>query len=442
MNKIKVAFYTLGCKLNFSESSTISKNIIDSTNNNYEKVDFKKFANIYIINTCSVTSNADKKFKYIVKKSLKNNPNAFIIAIGCYAQLNPNELSKTYGVDLVLGAKEKFKILDYIQDISKKKITKIHSSKIEEMNFYTPSYSIGDDRTRSFLKIQDGCDYKCTYCTIPLARGKSRSDNIENILNNAKNIANKGVKEIVLTGVNIGDYGKESNNKNKKKYNFFDLIKSLEYIDIKRIRISSIEPNLLNYSIIKFISSSNKFAPHFHIPLQSGDDEILKKMKRRYLTSFYKKKINQIHENIPNACIGIDVIVGFPGETHEQFIKTYNFINDLEISYIHVFTYSERINTEASNMKKVIPINIRNNRNKMLRILSLKKRMNFYRKQMNTYHKVLFEKENKMGFIHGYTENYVRVKSIWNKNLINKLILVKTTDIDYDSIMKCNIIEK
>jgi threonylcarbamoyladenosine tRNA methylthiotransferase MtaB len=346
-----VALTTLGCKLNFSETSTISRQF---KNVGYSIVRFDQFSDIYVINTCSVTENADKQFKSYVSKALKINQDAFIIAIGCYAQLKPEELANVNGVDLVLGSKEKFKILDYLTDFKKNQSGKIHSCEISETNFYRSSFSIGD-RTRSFLKVQDGCDYKCTYCTIPLARGISRSDKLDNVLRAAKEISDSGIKEIVLTGVNIGDYGKgEFGNKNHKN-TFLELVTALDKVDgISRVRISSIEPNLLSNDIINFVSNSKKFVPHFHIPMQSGSDTILKLMKRRYLSKLYRDRINHVKQVMPNACIGADVIVGFPGETEEEFMKTYNFIKSLDLSYLHVFTYSERDNTEAVGLNNVV----------------------------------------------------------------------------------------
>ena len=429
----KVAFHTLGCKLNFSETSTIAR---DFESNGFEKVDFSESADIYVINTCSVTENADNRFKSIVKQALSVNSNAFIIAIGCYAQLKPQELADLNGVDLVLGAKEKFNIMDYINDLSKQDICKIHSCEIDEADFYVGSYSYGD-RTRAFLKVQDGCDYKCTYCTIPLARGISRSDKLENILSNAKNISQKGIKEIVLTGVNIGDYGKGEFGNKKHNHTFLEMIKALDSVEgINRLRISSIEPNLLMNESIEFVSKSNSFVPHFHIPLQSGSNFILKKMKRRYLRDVYEDRVNQINSIMPHACIGVDVIVGFPGETEELFLETYNFLNKLDVSYLHVFTYSERQNTEASTMKGSVPIKVRKKRSKLLRGLSVKKRRSFYEKSIGSNRTVLFEGENKSGYIHGFTENYIRVRHPWDPGLVNKLKKVKLDLIDQEGFVR------
>lgn len=418
----KVAFYTLGCKLNFAETSTIARSFEED---GYIRVDFEDPADIYVINTCSVTENADKQFKQIVRKALKTNPKAFLAAVGCYAQLKPEELASVDGVDLVLGAKEKFNITQYIDDLTKNNEGIVHSCEISETDFYVGSYSIGD-RTRAFLKVQDGCDYKCTYCTIPMARGISRSDTIENILNNAKKISDKGIKEIVLTGVNIGDYGKGEFGNKKHKHTFLELVQALDNVEgIERLRISSIEPNLIKDETIDFIAQSKSFVPHFHIPLQSGSNEILKKMKRRYLRELYVSRVAKIREVMPDACIGVDVIVGFPGETDEHFLETYHFLNELDISYLHVFTYSERDNTEAVLMDGVVPDAVRAKRSKMLRGLSAKKRNAFYESQLGKEKTVLFESDNKQGYIHGFTENYVKVKAPWDPALVNTLHKVK-----------------
>lgn len=438
-NRKKVAFYTLGCKLNFSETSTIARSFNDE---GFDRVDFEETADIYVINTCSVTENADKQFKQIVKKALKNNDKAFVAAVGCYAQLKPEELAAVDGVDLVLGATEKFKITDYINDLSKNDMGEIHSCEIEEADFYVGSYSIGD-RTRAFLKVQDGCDYKCTYCTIPLARGISRSDTMENVMKNAQEISQKGIKEIVLTGVNVGDYGKGEFGNKKHEHTFFELVQALDTVEgIERLRISSIEPNLLKNETIEFVSKSKTFVPHFHIPLQSGSNTILKKMKRRYLRELYAERVAKIREVMPNACIGVDVIVGFPGETDEFFLETYNFLSDLDISYLHVFTYSERDNTEAVDFDGVVSANVRSKRSKMLRGLSVKKRRAFYEKELNTKHTVLFESENKEGYIHGFTENYVKVKTPWNPELVNTLHDITLTKIDEDGLVRFDFVKE
>ena len=432
-NRKKVAFYTLGCKLNFSETSTIARNFQDE---GFDRVDFEEVADIYVINTCSVTENADKQFKQVVKKAMKLNEKAFVAAVGCYAQLKPEELAAVDGVDLVLGATEKFKITDYITDLSKNDFGEVHSCEIAEADFYVGSYSIGD-RTRAFLKVQDGCDYKCTYCTIPLARGISRSDALENVLKNAYEISQQGIKEIVLTGVNIGDYGKGEFGNKKHEHTFLDLVKALDEVSgIERLRISSIEPNLLKNETIEFVSKSRTFVPHFHIPLQSGSNDILKLMKRRYQREVYTERVHKIREVMPHACIGVDVIVGFPGETDEHFLETYHFLNELNISYLHVFTYSERDNTEATTMEGVVPSNVRAKRSKMLRGLSVKKRRAFYESQIGTNRTVLFESENKEGYIHGFTENYVKVKTPWNPELVNTLREINLTRIDEDGSVR------
>ncbi|TBN04774.1 tRNA (N(6)-L-threonylcarbamoyladenosine(37)-C(2))-methylthiotransferase MtaB [Hyunsoonleella flava] len=438
MDKKKVAFYTLGCKLNFSETSTIARSFV---NEGFDRVDFSEKADIYVINTCSVTENADKRFKTIVKQAQKGNPEAFVAAVGCYAQLKPQELADVNGVDLVLGATEKFKITDYLNDLSKNDFGEVHSCEIEDADFYVGSYSIGD-RTRAFLKVQDGCDYKCTYCTIPLARGISRSDTMENVLKNAREISKQNIKEIVLTGVNIGDYGKGEFGNKKHAHTFLDLVTELDKVEgIERLRISSIEPNLLKNETIDLVSKSRAFVPHFHVPLQSGSNEILKKMKRRYLRELYVDRVSKIKEVMPHACIGVDVIVGFPGETDEHFLETYNFLMELDISYLHVFTYSERDNTEAAAMNDVVPKNVRTKRSKMLRGLSVKKRRAFYESQLGTVRTVLFESENKEGYIHGFTENYVKVKAPWNPELINTLHDVELTKIDEDGLVRFEFIK-
>ncbi|MGU3373469.1 tRNA (N(6)-L-threonylcarbamoyladenosine(37)-C(2))-methylthiotransferase MtaB [Chryseobacterium sp. M5A1_1a] len=413
------AFHTLGCKLNFAETSTIARQLTDA---GYDKVSFDERANIYVINTCSVTENADRECKLHVKRAMKANPEGLVVIVGCYAQLKPEEISQINGVDLVLGAKEKFNILSYLDDLEKTDHEGIvHSCEIEETDFFIGSYSIGD-RTRAFLKVQDGCDYKCTYCTIPLARGISRSDTIDNVLKNATEIAAKDIKEIVLTGVNIGDYGKGEFGNKRHEHTFLDLISELDKVDgIERIRISSIEPNLLKDESIELVSKSRSFVPHFHIPLQSGCDDLLKKMKRRYLTKLYNDRVNKIREVMPDAAIGVDVIVGFPGETEERFMETYNFLNDLPITYLHVFTYSERENTEAASMDDIVPIAERKKRNKMLRILSEKKKMAFYQTQLGKTLPVLWEHENKDGKMFGFTENYVRVQKDFDQAFVNQI---------------------
>ena len=433
INRKKVAFYTLGCKLNFSETATIARNI---QNEGFDRVEFSDFADIYVINTCSVTENADNRFKTIVKQAQRANRSAFIVAVGCYAQLQPKELADVNGVDLVLGATEKFKITDYLNQLTKNDTALIHSCEIADADFYVSSYSVGD-RTRAFLKVQDGCDYKCTYCTIPLARGISRSDTLQNVLDNAKKIANQGIKEIVLTGVNIGDYGKGEYGNKKHEHTFFELVQALDKITgIQRLRISSIEPNLLKNQTIDFVAYSNSFVPHFHIPLQSGSNAMLKAMRRRYMKELYVDRVEHIKRVLPDACIGVDVIVGFPGETDEMFLETYNFLNDLDISYLHVFSYSERPNTHASTLPNKVSKSLRSKRSKMLRGLSAKKRRAFYESQINTSHTVLFEGENKLGYIHGFTENYVKVKSTWDPGLVNTLHQVVLKEIDSDGLVR------
>ena len=370
---------------------------------------------------------------------MKHNPNGFIAAIGCYAQLQPEAISKLDGVDLVLGANEKFNLIEYVNDLSKNEKTEIHSCEIESVDFYKSSYSI-TDRTRSFLKVQDGCDYKCTYCTIPQARGVSRSDTLENVITNARKIASSGIKEIVLTGVNIGDYGKGENGNKKHEHTFLELIHALDKIDlIDRIRISSIEPNLLSPEIIQFVANSQRFVPHFHIPLQSGSDRVLKSMRRRYLTLLYLQRVIEIKQLMPDSCIGVDVIVGYPGETEEDFLTSYRFLADLDISYLHVFTYSERPNTEALAIEQVIPQAIRNKRSKMLRALSVKKRRAFYESQLGKSFTVLFEGENNKGYCTGFTENYVKVRSAWNPELVNTLKEIILESIDSEGYVRFRI---
>ncbi|OBP38502.1 tRNA (N(6)-L-threonylcarbamoyladenosine(37)-C(2))-methylthiotransferase MtaB [Riemerella anatipestifer] len=429
-NSKTAAYHTLGCKLNFAETSTIARQLSAA---GYQKVSFDDRADVYVINTCSVTENADRECKIHVKRAMKANPEGLVVIVGCYAQLKPEEISKIEGVDLVLGAKEKFNILSYLEDLEKAHNEGIvHSCEIEEADFFIGSYSIGD-RTRAFLKVQDGCDYKCTYCTIPLARGISRSDTIENVIKNAQEIAAKDIKEIVLTGVNIGDYGKGEFGNKKHEHTFLDLITELDKVEgIERIRISSIEPNLLKNESIELVAKSKRFVPHFHIPLQSGSDELLKRMKRRYLTKLYKDRIDTIKSVMPNAAIGVDVIVGFPGETEERFLETYHFLNELPISYLHIFTYSERENTEAVAMDGIVPISERKKRNKMLRILSEKKKMAFYQSQLGKTLPILWEHENKDGMMFGFTENYVRVKKPFDQSSVNQIETLKLNRIEAD----------
>jgi MiaB-like protein len=423
------AYHTLGCKLNFAETSTIARQLKGA---GYQKVEFDEKADVYVINTCSVTDNADKECKFHIKRAMKANPEGLVVVIGCYAQLKPDEIANIEGVDLVLGAKEKFNVLSYLEDLSKSDKGIVHSCEVGEANTFIGSYSAGD-RTRAFLKVQDGCDYKCTYCTIPMARGVSRSDTIENIIKNAQEISKRGIKEIVLTGVNIGDYGKGEFGNKRHEHTFLDLITELDKVKgIERIRISSIEPNLLKDEAIELVANSRSFVPHFHIPLQSGNDDILKKMKRRYLTKLYTDRINKIRETIPHCAIGVDVIVGFPGETEEYFLETYRFLNQLPISYLHVFTYSERSNTEASDMEGSVPVSERKRRNKMLRILSEKKKREFYESQLGKKLPVLWEDEEKNGLMFGFTENYVRVQKPYDKNSSNTIELVTLDKIEAD----------
>ena len=425
----KVAFYTLGCKLNFSESSTISRQLTDL---GFSKSEFNNGADLFVINTCSVTENANKECRRIIRKAKKISPQSNVIITGCYAQLKPESISNIEGVDMVIGANEKFNIPKLLKNFSNK-TTEIHGCSINNLNYFS-SFSL-QDRTRSFLKVQDGCDYPCTYCTIPLARGKSRSDNIQNIVRNAKEIAKNGIKEIVLTGVNIGDF-KENNHR------FIDLIRELEKVQgIERYRISSIEPNLITDEIIEFVKRSNKFMPHFHIPLQSGSDNILRLMKRRYNTGLYFEKIKKIKQEIPNVCLGADVIVGFPGEDDNEFNKTLNFIKDLDISYLHVFSYSERENTKAILMDNKVPKNKISERSKMLRILSNKLQRKFYLNYQETEQSVLFEQDNKDGFMHGFTKNYIKVKVPFDKTFVKTNSKVLLNTIDDSLIMNAKIIE-
>jgi len=429
----KAAFTTLGCKLNFSETSMISKKVARS---GFEIKDFQEQADVYVINTCTVTENADKKFKQYVKQALKHNPEAMVIAIGCYAQLKPEELADIEGVDMVLGIEEKFQLPQYIKSLQKKTKAEIHACEVETSNTFFSAYSSGD-RTRSFLKIQDGCDYPCTYCTIPLARGKSRNATVEQVIENAREIAQQGIKEIVITGVNTGTFIDYSNG---NKRSFIDLIKELDKVEgIERFRISSIEPNLLTDEIIEFVASSDKFVPHFHIPLQSGSNDLLKKMKRRYLRELYQQKVTKIKSIMPDASIGVDVIVGFPGETDDRFLETYHFINELDISYLHVFTYSERDNTEAIKMEGVVPKNIRNKRSKMLRGLSAKKELAFYNSQKGKIKTVLFEKAQKEDLMQGFTENYIKVSYPYDPKLVNTTQKVLLEEVDEKLIMQVKL---
>ncbi|MEJ6735834.1 MAG: tRNA (N(6)-L-threonylcarbamoyladenosine(37)-C(2))-methylthiotransferase MtaB [Flavobacteriales bacterium] len=429
----KVALYTLGCKLNFSETSTVARMFEEE---GFARVDFNDSPDVFVINTCSVTENADKKCKQLVKKALKINPDAFVAIIGCYAQLKPKEIAQIYGVDMVLGASEKFKIVEHFQNIEKKETALVFASKIKEVNEFVPSYSKGD-RTRSFLKIQDGCDYFCTFCTIPLARGKSRNHSVAETVKVAKEVALTAAKEVILTGVNIGDFGQGDGE------NFFDLIQELDKIEgIERYRISSIEPNLLSSEIIEFVAKSNKFMPHFHIPLQSGSNKILKAMRRKYERELYVERVQLIKKLMPHACIGVDVIIGFPGETEEDFLETYNFLNELDVSYLHVFTYSERKNTTAIKMDGVVPKHERSKRSKMLHILSDKKRRFFYEQHIGKTYNVLFESEQHEAFLNGFTDNYVKVKVPFSADLQNQIKTVTLSNIDIDGVVKVNVEEE
>ena len=427
----KVAFYTLGCKLNFSETSTIGRQLVDI---GFIKTDFDNKADLYVINTCSVTENANRECRRIIRKAKKNSPEAFIVVTGCFAQLKPKEISDIKGVDMVLGANEKFNLPKLLTDLNTVKTTQVHGCEINKLDYFS-SYSL-TDRTRSFMKIQDGCDYPCTYCTIPLARGKSRCDSIENIIKNSNDIADKGIKEIVITGVNIGEFKDKNDNRN-----FSDLVKELDKVKrIERYRISSIEPNLISDEVIKLVKNSKKFMPHFHIPMQSGSDLVLRKMKRRYQTKLYRSKINKIVSEVKDVCIGADVIVGFPGETNEEFQKTLHFIKDLSLSYLHVFTYSERENTLAMNMDGVVSKSDRADRSKQLRILSNKLQRAFYEKYLDTEHTALFEQEDKHGYLFGFTDNYIKIKTPFNNNMCRTKKQVKLIAIDDDGIMKAEII--
>ena len=422
MNK-KVAFYTLGCKLNYSETSSIGRVFKEA---GYETTAFNSQADVYVINTCSVTDHADKKCRKVVKEALKYSPNAYITIVGCYAQLKPQEIANIPGVDMVLGAAEKFNIIEHINDLTKHEKAIVHNAPIDETHQFVSAYSIGD-RTRTFLKVQDGCDYSCTFCTIPLARGASRSGKIEDIVRQAQEIAESGVKEIVLTGVNIGDFGIRDG---KRQDRFLDLVRALDEVEgIDRIRISSIEPNLLANEIIEFVAQSKRFVPHFHMPLQSGSNKVLAKMRRRYKRELYAERVAKIRSLMPDCCIGVDVIVGFPGETREEFLDTYSFLNELDISYLHVFTYSERENTIAAQMEGAVPGAQRSDRSKMLHILSEKKRRAFYENQIGKIGEVLFESDVKDGYMHGFSKNYVKVRTLYDPLLVNELVPVKFSSI-------------
>jgi len=436
MNQFKkVAFYTLGCKLNFSETSTISRLFEDA---GFAKVGFEEHPDVYVINTCSVTENADKKCKQLVKRAKKINPESFVVIVGCYAQLKPTEIAQINGVNMVLGANEKFNILEHLEKIDQiTDETIVSFDNIKETKEFVPSYSFGD-RTRSFLKVQDGCDYFCSFCTIPLARGKSRNATIAETLIEAKKIAETKIREVVLTGVNIGDFGQGGDE------DFYQLIQGLDEIDgIDRYRISSIEPNLLSNEIIDFcLSKSKRFVPHFHIPLQSGSDRILKLMRRKYERSLYAERVQQIKSLRSDACIGVDVIVGFPGETDEDFKETIDFLKDLDISYLHVFTYSERANTGAPKLGEAVPMEVRRERSKQLHLLSDRKKRQFYTENMGSVRSVLFEQEEDEGIMYGFTENYVKVKYTYQTDLVNTFQSIKLLDLDRDGVMKCELVSK
>ena len=439
-----VAFHTLGCKLNYSETSSIQRLFED---NGFFVNEFDAGADVYVINTCSVTDFADQKCRQIVRRALRHTPQSFVVVVGCYAQLKPQEIADIPGVDLVLGAGEKFKIVDYIDTLTKAQGKgMVSAGEIKEVNTFHNAFSFGD-RTRSFLKIQDGCDYKCTFCTIPLARGKSRSDTVESVVANAQKIAEMGVKEIVLTGVNIGDFGNGTEviegTRVKKEALFIDLIKELDKVEgINRFRISSIEPNLLTNEIISFVADSQRFMPHFHIPLQSGNNKQLQQMKRRYKHELYASRVETIKSLMPHACIGVDVIVGFPDETDEDFLETYRFINSLDISYLHVFTYSERPNTPANEMENAVPMHKRRERNEMLRILSEKKRRAFYQQFLGQTREVLFEKHKNSAFLTGFTDNYIKIelpKNGENELLTNFILPVDLNDFNEEGDVKAQL---
>ena len=422
-----VALYTLGCKLNFAESSTIAQQLEKS---GFERKQFHEGADLYVINTCSVTDHADRKCKKVVAEALRHNPEAYIVVVGCYAQLKPEEISNIPGVDMVMGAAEKFQLIEHLHSLKKEEKTRLYNAPIKEVNEFVPGFSEGD-RTRMFLKVQDGCDYFCSFCTIPLARGQSRSATVETTIERVRKVSEEGIKEIVLTGVNLGDFGVQNGE------TFFDLVKELDKIEtVHRYRISSIEPNLLTNEIIDFVANSKKFVPHFHIPLQSGNDEILQRMRRRYLSEVYASRVAYIKEKMPHCCIGVDVIVGFPGETDEHFLDTYNFINELDVSYLHVFPYSERANTTAKKMKEVVPVKVRGERTTMLRGLSEKKKRFFYEQQLDATREVLFEAEEKGGMMTGFTDNYVKVTTQYDPLLVDTLVSVTLKHINDEFLVE------
>lgn len=436
-----VAFYTLGCKLNYSETSSIGR-LFEAAG--YQEIPFKNGADIYVINTCSVTDFADRKCRQIVRRALRFNPQAHVIVVGCYAQLKPDEIADIPGVDLVLGAAEKFRILDFIEELTKASGKgMVRAGAVMEAKNFVDAFSFGD-RTRSFLKVQDGCDYKCTFCTIPMARGRSRSDTVEQVVSNARKIAGMGVKEIVLTGVNIGDFGNGTEviegMRPKKEALFIDLIRELDQVDgIERFRISSIEPNLCTDEIIEFVARSQRFVPHFHMPLQSGNNRQLRQMRRRYQRELYAERVTKIKELMPHGCIGVDVIVGFPGETEADFLESYRFINELDISYLHVFTYSERPNTPAAEMEGVVPVAERRRRNQMLNILSYKKRRYFYEQHIGEKREVLFEQSKKAGRMSGFTDNYIRIDLPLEGDLLNEIATVTLNGLDDEGLMRAEL---
>lgn len=436
------AFYTLGCKLNFSETSMLSNRFEER---GYHIVDFDDSADVYVINTCSVTDSADSKCRNIVRRSLRHNPDAKVVVVGCYAQLKPKEIAEIEGVDLVLGAAEKFKLLDYIDEISNAGKGWVQAGEIEEVNEFEHAFSFGD-RTRSFLKVQDGCDYSCSFCTIPMARGQSRSASVQQAVIDAQALADLGTKEIVLTGVNIGDFGKGTSvlegKRKKKEALFIDLVKALDEVEgIERFRISSIEPNLCSDEIIEFVAQSQRFVPHLHMPLQSGNNKQLRKMRRRYKRELYQDRVEKIKSLMPHACIGVDVIVGFPGETDEDFEESFRFIRDLPVSYLHVFTYSERPNTVAAEMEDVVPVPVRKERNKRLRNLSRKKKMQFYADHIGAVREVLLEEDKKDGFLSGFTDNYIRVRIPADGKHVNEIVEVKLEEITSKGKMKATLLE-
>lgn len=435
MDTKTVAFHTLGCKLNFSETSTIARQFLD---HGFEKRQFSEPSDVYVVNTCSVTEQANQKCRQIIRKALKLNPDAYVIVVGCYAQLKPTEISEIPGVDMVLGAGDKFRIMELVSDFTKEDNPCVFNSEINEVNSFVDAFSVGD-RTRSFLKVQDGCNYKCTFCTIPLARGKSRSDTIENVLANARKVADRGVKEIVLTGVNIGDYGQGL----EDELTFLDLIRKLDEVEgIQRFRISSIEPNLLSNEIIEFVAQSKRFMPHFHIPLQSGNNELLGKMRRRYKRELYADRVARIKEVMPDACIGVDVIVGFPGETEAHFLDTYEFLNQLDVSYFHVFTYSERDNTLAIDMEGVVPKKERHRRNDMLRILSEKKKRSFYQDFEETSRPILWETSQQEGLMTGFSDNYIKVNREYQPEMVNTISTEELQEVLPNGLMQVLATEK